>query len=255
MPDLFVAEQAGPTGSPCVVLVHGSLDRSTAFLRTMRLLDDCTVVRYDRRGYGKSLAAGPCVRFEEQVDDLAQVVAGRPSVLFGHSLGGVVALAFAARHPELVPALVAYEAPMAWQPWWPARTAGSVVMATGAEPPVDEARAAERFMRRMIGDERWEGLPERTKAQRRAEGPALVAELRSIRPPSPAPYEPADVRVPVTAAHGTESAPHHQETARALAAAVPQGELRIVDGAGHGVHLSHPAAVAALVRRAIERAG
>ena len=33
----------------------------------------------------------------------------------------------------------------------------------------------------MIGDERWEGLPERTREQRRAEGPALLAELRSIR--------------------------------------------------------------------------
>ena len=251
MADLFVAEQTGPAGASRVVLVHGSLDRSTDFLRTMRLLDDLTVVRYDRRGYGRSLAAGVCAAFVEQVDDLVPVVDGRPSVVVGHSLGGVVALAFAARHPELVPAVVAYEAPMAWQPWWPQTTAGSAATAGDG----DEAQAAERFMRRMIGADRWEALPERTKEQRRAEGPALVTELRSIRPPAPAPYDPERLTMPVIAAHGSESKPHHQETARALATAAPQGELVVVEGAGHGVHLSHPAAVADLVRRALARAG
>jgi pimeloyl-ACP methyl ester carboxylesterase len=114
--------------------------------------------------------------------------------------------------------------------------------------------AAERFMRRMIGDERWEGLPQRTRDQRRAEGPALVAELRAIRAPAPAPYDVTQLAVPVLAAHGSESRPHHQETARALAAAAPLGTLAVVEGAGHGVHLTHPAAVADLVRRALASA-
>ena len=33
--------------------------------------------------------------------------------------------------------------------------------------------AAERFMRRMVGDARWEALPERTRATRRREGVAM----------------------------------------------------------------------------------
>ena len=91
MADLFVAEHRGAVGAPRVVLVHGSLDRSSAFLRSTRLLDDLTVVRYDRRGYGKSLDAGTCTTFAEQVADLASVVDGQPSVLFGHSVGGMIA--------------------------------------------------------------------------------------------------------------------------------------------------------------------
>jgi len=245
--DLFVAEHGASSGVPRVVFVHGSLDRSSAFLRAIRLLEDLTVLRYDRRGYAKSIEAGICHTFGEQVDDLESVVAGQPAVLFGHSLGGVVALAFAARHPDLGAAVVAYESPMPWLPWWPSETAGSAAMASGS----GGADAAEQFMRRMVGDERWEQLPQRTRDQRRAEGPAMVAELRSVRAPAPPPYDPASLTIPVIAAYGSESRPHHQETARTLAAAAPRAELVVVEGAGHGVHLTHPAAVAELVRRAL----
>jgi pimeloyl-ACP methyl ester carboxylesterase len=250
MAHIFVTEQPGPVAAPRVVFVHGSLDRSTAFLRVARLLPELSTVRYDRRGYGKSIAVGSSPVFDVQVDDLAGVVGGRPSVLLGHSIGGGVGLAFAARHPELVGAVVAYEAPMSWEPWWPQATAGAAALAADGV----ENEAAEQFMRRMIGDDRWESLPDATKRQRRAEGPALVDEMRSIRPPSPTPYDPTGLRVPVIAACGSASRPHHQQTARALAALAPAGELQVVDGAGHGAHLSHPAAVAHLVRVALARA-
>jgi pimeloyl-ACP methyl ester carboxylesterase len=243
--DLFAAEQPGPPGSARVVFVHGALDRSTAFAPTSRRLGDLTLVRYDRRGYGRSLACGVCTDLDEQVADLAGVVAERPTVLVGHSLGGVLAVTLAARRPDLIEAVVAYEAPMAWASWWPVSTAG------GAAVAGDPAQAAERFMRRLIGDERWAALPERTRAARRAEGPALLAELRSMRASPDAPYDAATLRVPVLAAHGTESRAHHKAAAERLAAAAPQGQLRVIEGAGHGAHLTHPDAFAGLVRAAV----
>jgi pimeloyl-ACP methyl ester carboxylesterase len=246
---LFIGEHDPGGDRPTVVFVHGSLDRSAAFARVQRHLEDLRVLRYDRRGYGRSLPLGPAASFQTQVDDLQAVLAERPAVIVGHSLGGVIALALAQRRPDLVTAVVAYESPMAWMPWWPGATAGSAAIA-----PVGDAReAAERFMRRMVGDERWEALPERTREQRRAEGPALIAELRSIREADEPPYVAEEVQVPVVAGHGTESAPHHRASAEALAAQAPLGELVIVDGASHGVHLTHPAALAALARRAIGR--
>jgi pimeloyl-ACP methyl ester carboxylesterase len=246
---LFIGEHDPGGDVPTVVLVHGSLDRSAAFARVQRHLDDVRVLRYDRRGYGRSLQLGPASSFEAQVRDLAAVVGDRPAVIVGHSLGGVIALAFAEQRPDLVSAVVAYESPMAWMSWWPAATAGAAAMVAdgGAQD------AAERFMRRMIGDDRWESLPLRTRDQRRAEGPALVAELRSIREADAPPYVPARVGVPVVAAHGSRSAPHHRAAAEALAEQAPLGELVVVDGASHGVHLSHPAELAALTRRAIGR--
>ncbi|MGQ0830331.1 MAG: alpha/beta fold hydrolase [Microthrixaceae bacterium] len=247
MEDLFVSEHDPGGEVATVVLVHGSLDRSAAFARVQRHLHDLRVIRYDRRGYGRSVHAGASPTFGAQVDDLEGVVADRRVVLVGHSFGGVIALALAARRPDVVHSVVAYEAPMAWSRWWPTATAGSVAMASDRDP----ADAAERFMRAMVGDARWEALPARTRAQRRAEGPALVAELRSIRDPESPPYEPAAVPVPVIAAHGSESAAHHREAAVRLAELVPQGELVVVADAGHAVHLTHPAELASLTRRAI----
>ena len=232
---------------PLVVLVHGTMDRSTSFGRVARHLPDHGVVRYDRRGYARSLGTGPPERFEQQVDDLVGIIEeqGGSGLVAGHSYGGTIAVATAQRRPDLVAGVVAYEAPMPWRAWWPKRSAG----ASAVEDGVDPADAAERFMRRMVGDDRWERLPPSTRQARRAEGPTLVAEMAQMRPPSPPAHDPAQVTCPVVAAHGTDSAPHHRRAAEALATEAPLGELVVVDGAGHGIHLTHPARFAELVTR------
>lgn len=264
------AQEAGE--GPLVALVHGAMDRSGGMLRVRRVLQPtCRVLRYDRRGYARSLAAGPPVSFDQQVDDLAALLDGRPAVLAGHSFGGLICLALAERRPELVRAVVVYEAPMAWTPWWPggrpgdrpngrgagdAGAAGPGAGDAGAVGPGDRdgPDAAEWFLRRMLGDAVWERLPAGMRAERRAEGPTLVAEMRSVRPPAPAPFDPRAVTVPVVVAHGTETRAHHRRAARELAERLPRGELRVVEGATHGAHLTHPDDFAGLVRRAIARA-
>ncbi len=216
------AQEAGE--GPLVALVHGSMDRSGGMLRLRRLLQPAhRVLRYDRRGYARSLPTGPPSSFTQQVDDLADLLAGRPAVLVGHSFGGLVCLALAERSPDLVPAVVTYEAPKMWAPWWPGSTPGSVVAAAGRGPGagdgLDEGaeEAAEWFLRRMIGDEMWERLPPAMRAERRAEGATLVAEMRSVRPPAPPPVDPAAVTVPVVVARGSEARPHHRRAADELA--------------------------------------
>jgi pimeloyl-ACP methyl ester carboxylesterase len=247
---LHVTCTEGEPGAARVVLVHGSMDRSTSFARLQRELEGLTVVRYDRRGYGRSVDAGPATSFDQQVEDLAGVVGTTPSVVVGHSYGGVIAAALAQRRPDLVLALVAYEAPMPWQPWWPATSAGGTAMRIADDP----GDAAEAFMRRMVGDARWERLPPSTRAARRAEGPALIAELAHLRGIEDPPYDPAHIEVPVVAGSGSDTAEHHRRAPRELAAAAPRGEHHEVDGCGHGVHLTHPAALATMVRRAIQMA-
>jgi pimeloyl-ACP methyl ester carboxylesterase len=244
---------------PRVVLVHGAMDRASSMLRVRRALEaECQVVRYDRRGYARSLELGPATSLDQQVDDLAAVVGSGGAALVGHSLGGVIGLALAERSPARVVAVVAYEAPMMWEPWWPAGTAGATALAASTarrdRGDGDPGDAAEAFMRRMLGDVRWSRLPAPVREERRAEGPTLLAELRTVHHPAPAPYRPERLTVPVVAAFGSETQPQHRRAAEELARRAPHGVLERIDGAGHGAHLTHPQAFARLVRRSLSLA-
>jgi pimeloyl-ACP methyl ester carboxylesterase len=241
---------------PLVVLVHGSMDRSGGMLRVRRdLQDDHTVIRYDRRGYARSLAAGPPSGFDQQVDDLVTVLEGRPAVLVGHSFGGLVCLALAERRPGLVRAVVAYEAPYLWAPWWPGGTAGAAALAQAGGDGAGADDAAEAFLRRMIGDANWERLPRAMRAERRAEGATLVAELLSVRPPHPVPFVAEAIAAPVISARGSQARPQHVRASGELARTAPRGELVVIAGAEHGAHLTHPHELAGLARRAAGSAG
>src|SRR5690606_37447384 len=133
---------------------------------------------------------------DEQVADLLDVIGASPSVVVGHSMGGTIALAAAARHPDLVLAVGSYESPRPWAAWWPTTSPGGRVLGAAG---VAAATAAGRFRRGMVGDARWGRLPGSSREPRRAEGPALVADMASIRGDTAA-YVDADVRVPVVSA-------------------------------------------------------
>lgn len=239
---LHVVRYGEPDGRPPVVVVHGGLDRASSFGRVARQLADVPVVMYDRRGYGRSIAAGPAP-IDAHVDDLLRLIGTEPATVFGHSVGGVIAVMASLRRPELVQAVLAFEAPMPWLDWWPQRS--------GPAPETDPGDEAERFMRQMVGDRIWERLPARTRADRRAEGPALRADLAALHSGA-ALFDPAAVTAPLLVAAGGETSWWHRRAAEELAAAVPGAALAVLEGADHGAHLSQPAAVAALVRRARE---
>jgi pimeloyl-ACP methyl ester carboxylesterase len=252
--DAIWREEAGPVDGPPVVLVHGSMDRSAGLLKLSRRLDDSArVLRYDRRGYGRSRPHPGPFRIDDHVDDLVGVLAERAAtveqgtfdrgtVVFGHSYGGNVALRLAERHPDVVRAVVVYETPLSWLAWWPDSTAGSVALAAEQDP----ADAAERFMRRLIGDERWERLPPGTRAARRQEGVAMVGELTDLREHRA--WDASRIAVPVVAMHGESGAEHHRRAIEHLGHVLDDCEVVEVPGARHFGPNTHPDAVASVVR-------
>lgn len=250
------AEEAGPPDGPLIALIHGSMDRSTGMLRLSRRLDDVfRVLRYDRRGYGRSVESHGrstnVTGFDMggQVDDLVELLGGRRAVLVGHSYGGNVALAAAARYPELAAAVAIYETPLSWESWWPGTTAGAQATASSG----DAGDAAERFMRRLLGDELWEGLPERTRATRRAEGPAMVGELKDLQANQP--WVATEVLCPLVVAYGSNGAEHHRRGMSIVHDMFPGSTCAILEDCRHDAPMSHsqlfarrvvgPAAIAA----------
>lgn len=236
---LHVVRYGDADGRPPVIVVHGGLDRASSFGRVARQLAEVPLVLYDRRGYGRSLGAGPAP-LEAHVDDLLALLEPEPAIVFGHSLGGVIAISAALRDPGSVRGLLVHEAPLPWLPWWPRRSATAPVLDPGDE--------AERFMRQMVGDRIWERLPARTREERRAEGPALLADLASLHGDAPL-FDPTGLTAPLLVAAGSETSWWHRRASEELAAAVPGAEFVEIPGADHGAHLSSPAAVAGLVRQ------
>ena len=248
------SDAAGPPEALPIVLVHGSMDRSAGLLRLSRRLDArFRVIRYDRRGYGRSSAVGPPWDVASNIDDLATLVSretiddGRV-VVFGHSFGGNVALGLAARHPELVAAVAVYETPLSWFDWWPRDSAGGMAIAAG-----DPADAAEAFMRRLVGGEVWERLPAAKQAERRAEGAAMVGELGDLR--RRAPWDAADIEVPVLAMCGARGQAHHRAGTDALAEILADCRSLTIAGAGHAGPHTHAADVADAVVAFIDEVG
>ena len=228
--------------------MHGTLDESGSFRRAQDHLSRWSVTTYDRRGWGQSAPLGPAP-LAQHAADLTDVLDGLgPSIVAGHSYGATIALTVAAARPDLVTAVVAYEPPLPWLPWWPERAPWEQIVLDEGHAPAD---AAEALLRSVLGAEAWLRLPERVRERRRAEGPVLVEEMRSLRagPPS---FDPEAVECPVVTAAGAESLPHHCLTARRLADLLPKGRYREIAGAGHPGHVTHPGRFADLVSAVAE---
>jgi pimeloyl-ACP methyl ester carboxylesterase len=107
---------AGPPSGPPLLLIHGGGDRWQGFEPLLPALTaHWHVYAPDLRGHGKSGRVPGSYRPEEYVVDLVAFVESqldRPFFLFGHSLGGWVALLTAAQLGEKVRALILGDPPL-----------------------------------------------------------------------------------------------------------------------------------------------
>lgn len=227
----LAVEEEGPEGAPVIVLVHGSMDRMAGFAKVARRLShEYRVVRYDRRGYGASAHHDGPFGVTDHAEDLLDIIADRPVVLIGHSMGGNVVFNIAQRRPDLVRAAAIFETPLTWTPEWPSNSTSRTVGNDGA----DLGDVAEAFMRGMLGNERWERLPPATRTARRAEGRVLVGEMSSVR--EVAPWDPGLINVPVVIGRGSLARPHHFTGMERLARSMSDAELVTLEGCHHAAH-------------------
>lgn len=234
----------GASGGPTVVLVHGTMDQCGSFRRVAEHLSTWDRVSYDRRGWASSRRLGSGASLLDHVDDLLGVLDGldERAVLAGHSLGGLVALSAAAARPNRIRAVMAYEPPVRWLPWWPAEAPW--------ERLVREAPDAESAARELINE--VAGMPiagRRPVAELRADGRALCAEMADPMLSTPM-FDPLTLDVPAIIAAGQRSLPHHIEVSKRLAELLPRGRFVEIADAGHPAHVSHPRQFSDLIEAA-----
>ncbi len=269
-----VAETGDPRG-PAVVLAHpapGSRlhDPDPAATRAAGV----RLIAVDRPGYGAStpFADGVTPTIPSHADDIAAALAalGVSDVgAVGWSAGGRVALALAARHPDLVraAAIVATPAPQEAVPWIPEEhlamidqlrgdpgrataVLGEVFAEMAAMPPAaalsmvgggraDEAALAADPARRV----RIEVMLAEAMAQGSV---GMAADIVSYTV-APWGFDLAAVGAPTTALYGADDESVPPAHGRWYAGQVPGAELRVVPGIGHLVALTRWADVLAAV--------
>lgn len=103
-------------GKSTLLFLHGAGGSYLAFLQYFPQLSlQFRLVAYDFRGCGKSTHSPGTYNYKTLVKDtheLIKVVIKTPVYIFGHSLGGVIALMLAAQYPELVNGIIVGDSPL-----------------------------------------------------------------------------------------------------------------------------------------------
>jgi pimeloyl-ACP methyl ester carboxylesterase len=159
------------------------------------------VVTYDRRGYGRSVAAEPAAGMADHARDLLGIVSEQPDpcVVVAHSFGSNPTMLAAAIEPDAFPALGLFEPPLPWVDWWPKSTKDYSARVAEATDP---GQVGEDMARRLLGEDKWMALTDDARTLRRAEGRAFQTDLASELA---APFEFTEVRVPTVVAYATNS--------------------------------------------------
>jgi pimeloyl-ACP methyl ester carboxylesterase len=224
-------------GPPVIMVGGGSVDRMSNAPLAALLASDFTVLNYDRRGRGDSGDTAPYA-VEREVEDIQALVeeAGGSSFLFGTSSGAALALEAAASGLPITKLAL-------WEPPY--------VLDETRRPPADQVAqynamiaegrrgdAVEYFMSKVVG------MPAEFVAEARTqpwwsaqEGLAhTLAYDATVMGNYSLPTErAASVTVPTLVLAGGADFPWMRETAQALADALPDGQIRILEGQGHDV--------------------
>ena len=232
-------EEAG-AGVPILLIHPSGATASTWGSAVDQLARIGRVITYDRRGYART--GGPVVHsVATHTADAAAILdalARQPAVVVGTSSGATIAIDVAVRRPDLVRAAIAHESP------WRAirrRLTGAQVAALariGALTLIGRhADAAETLLRFAYtyrdGGSAWDAFPEEWRRIGREHAKPALADFRATIGEYPSAADLATVAVPVVCTYGERSPDVMAGYARSLAAAIPGGTARRIDGAGH----------------------
>jgi 3-oxoadipate enol-lactonase len=226
-------------GVPCVLLHAFPLDRRMFLDLAERLTKRGRFILPDLRGFGESDPGAP-YSLADLADDVAALLDDLKidrAVVGGVSMGGYVALAFAARHPR--------------------RLAGLLLADTKAAPDSNEARAArdeaaelirtqgvaayvDKQLPRLLSPGASARLREDVRAFCAQSAPAVLAGLVALRDRPDRGGELASIACPTLVVVGTDDGLTPPAEAETMATAIPKAVLVEIPAAGHLAILEAP---------------
>ena len=253
----------GKADGPPIVCVHGYTGSADAFNALARRLQDrYRILALDVRGHGESAwSEAGAYRYADQASDLAEFAKQLgldKFVLIGTSMGGIIAMAYAAEHGEHLSGLVINDI-------GPDAEAGTqrITQMVGARPDefatLEEAMAYRRAMSPILAARSPEDQHELALGVlRRGAGgkwgwkmdPAYIRQRVEHGQPARPPLWPVlqALGCPTLVVWGSQSDVLSEAQARRMVDVLPRGELVRVPGVGHAPTLVEPVVLAALDR-------
>lgn len=235
-------QECGASNPTSVVLLHDGLLHSITWDGVWEpLCAKYHVVRYDRRGYGRSEPSkGPFVPEDDLVKVMRQVHMQR-AILVGNSSGGGLAIDFALAHPESVSGLLLIGTVVHGMP------TSDFVNERGARNSApmakEDVRAAaenwsnDRYL--IAGDDPaarkqiYDGLVQNPQNLKYANG-------LEIRPSPPPPIRLSQIRVPTLLLDGAADIPDVFLYSGAIMASLPLARYEVWKDTGHMIQLQKP---------------
>ena len=251
------------SGHPATVLLHGLFASGRYWGAAYdTLARESTLLVPDLAGFGRSVEVtdgfGPEVHADLVAGTVVEVgVAGQPVVIGAHSLGCLVAIEVARRHPDLVAGIVAFSPPLyadevAARRWL--KGANPLLRLFMASPSLSEAvcnwvcehREVAGRLGRLIRPELPAPLAEdRMKHTYRSYSKTLAKVILSAG----AAGSIGDVAIPIRLVAGADDELVDRQFLRRLAERHPHVSLEVWPDAEHELPLTHPAACVAEIER------
>jgi len=245
-------EQSG--SGPDLILLHGWGLHGGAFRQLVNALsDEFSVTAIDLPGFGRSPAGSEVMSLDTIADSIAKLIA-KPAVWLGWSLGGLVAMRLATRHPDLVRGLVLVAATPRFvkAPGWSAGMAPET-FASFADGLSDDYRAT---LNRFVSLQSGSGSASRELIRRLREEvfkhgepnvEALAAGLALLKDADLRPTL-AEIQAPALMIHGDQDRLTPAAASEYLARTLSEAEMRLIENAGHAPFISHTDSVAEHIR-------
>lgn len=256
-------EQHGQTGPP-LVLVHGSWSDHNDWNRVVpHLAASFRVFTYDRRGHSGSARVPLGSTIQEDVDDLAALIAANglaPAHVVAHSFGGVIALRLATQQPDVFASLNIHEPPLIGmlesEPMFPVfvETVGQVVKDLRAGRFEDGAR---RFVDHVaMGPGAWDALKPDTRELFLANASTFIDEAEEPDSLRPVGFDRlAGFPRPALLTNGSQSPLFYMPIIEQVAALLPRAERHTFCGSGHVPQATQPQEFVKVIREFVRRAG
>jgi 3-oxoadipate enol-lactonase len=232
-------EECG-TGPEAVILLHDGIAHSAVWDDVWpTFCKQFHVIRYDRRGYGRSPAA---TTWYSETEDLATLLRSRKiksAVLVGSSHGGELSIDFTIQYPNLVKQLVLVGAVLSGFPY----TDHFLNRGMANSAPFEKGDVAKGLSN--WSKDKYLLAPGHEAAQQRllailTANPQDMTHNDFARPTTPSLSRLSEIRVPTLILVGDADIPDVQAHAGAIAAGIGGSKRVVIGDSGHLMYLEKP---------------